>query len=110
MLIGSEGPQAAEIPSLCPICQLSAKTPPDRIADISRADLQIMQRRAALLVRNSGSIALDDDTEEALRNISSELVLTREDAIRYIVREWLEKNTYLPVHDLDEDGDVDGNG
>ncbi|MGO6938496.1 CopG family transcriptional regulator [Rhizobium johnstonii] len=81
----------------------------DRIADISRADLQIMLRRAALLVRNSGSIALDDDTEEALRNVSSELVLTREDAIRYIVREWMEKNTYLPVHNLDEDGDVIGN-
>ena len=31
-------------------------------------------------------------------------VLTREDAIRYIVREWMEKNTYLPVHQLDEDG------
>lgn len=46
--------------------------------------------------------------EEALRNISSELVLTREDAIRYIVREWMEKNTYLPVHDLDEDSDTDG--
>ncbi|MGZ2449190.1 hypothetical protein ACVIRO_001944 [Rhizobium ruizarguesonis] len=59
----------------------------DRIADISRADLQIMLRRAALLVRNFGSIALDDDTEEALRNVSSELMLTREDAIRYIVRE-----------------------
>jgi hypothetical protein len=26
-------------------------------------------------------------TEEALRNVSSELMLTREDAIRYIVRE-----------------------
>lgn len=67
-----------------------------------------MLRRAALLVRNTSSIALDDDTEEALRNVSSELVLTREDAIRYIVREWMEKNTCLPVHELDEDGDVDG--
>ncbi|MET3754837.1 hypothetical protein ABID08_002194 [Rhizobium binae] len=64
--------------------------------------------RAALLVRNAGSIALDDDTEEALRNVPSELVLTREDAIRYIVREWMEQNTYLPVHELDEDGQVDG--
>ncbi|MGZ2501706.1 CopG family transcriptional regulator [Rhizobium leguminosarum] len=82
----------------------------DRIADISRTDLQIMLRRTALLARNSGSIALDDDTEEALRNISSELVLTREDAIRHIIRVWMEKNTYLPVHDLAEDGEVDGNG
>ncbi|MBX4872729.1 CopG family transcriptional regulator [Rhizobium bangladeshense] len=80
----------------------------NRIDEISTRDLQIMLRRAALLVRNAGSIALDDDTEEALRNVSSELVLTREDAIRFIVREWMEKNTYLPVHELDEDGDVDG--
>ncbi|QSY94828.1 CopG family transcriptional regulator [Rhizobium bangladeshense] len=80
----------------------------NRIEDISTRDLQIMLRRAALLVRNAGSIALDNATEEALRKVSSELVLTREEAIRYIVREWLEKNTYLPVHELDEDGDVDG--
>ncbi|NNH67163.1 CopG family transcriptional regulator [Rhizobium laguerreae] len=82
----------------------------DRIADISRADLQIILRRAALRLRNSGSITLDDDMEEAVRNVSSDLVLTREDAIRYIVREWMEKNTYLPVYYLDEDGNVDGTG
>lgn len=45
---------------------------------------------------------------EAIRNLCSELVLTREDAIGYIVRESMEQNTYLPVHELDEDGDVDG--
>ncbi|TCR95984.1 hypothetical protein EV281_11232 [Rhizobium sp. BK418] len=37
-----------------------------------------------------------------------EFGVTRNDMIRYIVREWMEKNTYLPVHDLDEDGEVDG--
>ncbi|MBY3597587.1 ribbon-helix-helix domain-containing protein [Rhizobium bangladeshense] len=80
----------------------------DRIADISRADLQIMLRRAALLLRNSSSIAFDDDVEEALRDLSGELGKTRNDIVRFIVREWMEKNTYLPVHELDEDGDVDG--
>ncbi|WP_247241735.1 MULTISPECIES: CopG family transcriptional regulator [Rhizobium] len=74
----------------------------NRIVEISARDLLIILRRAALQLRNSGLIVLDDDTEEALRNVSSELVLTREDAIRYIVREWMEKNTYLPVHELDE--------
>nr|WP_221155015.1 MULTISPECIES: hypothetical protein [unclassified Rhizobium] len=59
-------------------------------------------------VRNAISIARDEYTEEALRNVFRELVLTRDDAIRYIVREWMEKNTYLPVRELDEDGDVDG--
>ncbi|MBX5236321.1 CopG family transcriptional regulator [Rhizobium sp. NLR4a] len=80
----------------------------DRIADISRADLQIMLRRAALLLRNSGSIAFDNDIEEALRDLSGEFGKTRNDTVRFIVREWVEKNTYLPVHELDEDGEVDG--
>lgn len=80
----------------------------NRIADISRADLQIMLRRAALLLRNSGSIAFDDEIEEALRDLSDEFGKTRNDTVRLIVREWMEKNTYLPVHSLDEDGEVEG--
>ncbi|MGR9465904.1 CopG family transcriptional regulator [Rhizobium leguminosarum] len=80
----------------------------DRIADISRADLQIMLRRAALRLRNAGAISMDDDVEEALRDLAGELDMTRNDTIRFIVREWMEKNTYLPVHELDEDGDTDG--
>ncbi|MBY5415949.1 CopG family transcriptional regulator (plasmid) [Rhizobium johnstonii] len=80
----------------------------DRIADVSRPDLQILLRRAALLLRNSGSIAFEDDMEEALRDLSGELGMTPNDTIRFIVREWMEKNTYLPVHELDEDGDTDG--
>lgn len=78
----------------------------DRIVDISRADLQIMLRRAALLLRNS--VSMEDDIEDALRDLAGELGKTRNDLIRFIVREWMEKNTYLPVHELDEDGDVDG--
>ncbi|NKJ90565.1 CopG family transcriptional regulator [Rhizobium leguminosarum bv. viciae] len=80
----------------------------DRIADISRADLQIMLRRAALRLRNAGAVSMEDDVEEALRDLSGEFGKTRNDTIRFIVREWMEKNTYLPVHDLDEGGDVDG--
>jgi macrodomain Ter protein organizer (MatP/YcbG family) len=80
----------------------------DRIADISRADLQIMLRRAALRLRNAGAVSMEDDVEEALRDLASEFGMTRNDTIRFIVREWMEKNTYLPVHNLDEDGDVDG--
>ncbi len=65
-------------------------------------------RRAALLLRNSGSIAFDDDMEEALRDLSDEFGKTHNDTVRLIVREWMEKNTYLPVHEFDEDSDVDG--
>ncbi|TCR98614.1 CopG family transcriptional regulator [Rhizobium sp. BK418] len=80
----------------------------DRIADVSRPDLQIMLRRAAMLLRNSRSIAFDDDIEEALRDLAAEFGKTRNDTVRFIVREWMEKNTYLPVHMLDEGGEVDG--
>ncbi|MGR8961000.1 CopG family transcriptional regulator [Rhizobium leguminosarum] len=80
----------------------------DRIADISRPDLQIMLRRAALRLRNAAAVSMDDEVEEILRDLAGELGMTRNDTIRYIVREWMEKNTYLPVHELDEDGDVGG--
>lgn len=80
----------------------------DRIADISRPDLQIMLRRAAIRLRNAAPVSMEDDIEEALRNLAGELGLTRNDTIKHIVREWLETNTYLPVHNLDEDGEVDG--
>ncbi|WP_027686883.1 CopG family transcriptional regulator [Rhizobium leguminosarum] len=80
----------------------------DRIADISRADLQIMLRRAALRLRNSAALSMDDDVEEALRDLAGEFGMTRNDTIRFIVREWMEKNTYLPVHSVDEDSEVDG--
>ncbi|OOO17716.1 CopG family transcriptional regulator [Rhizobium sophoriradicis] len=80
----------------------------DRIANVTRADLQVMLRRAALLLRNSGSIAFDADVDDALRDLSGEFGLTRSDTIRFIVREWMEKNTYLPVYSLGEDDYVDG--
>ncbi|TAU15503.1 CopG family transcriptional regulator [Rhizobium ruizarguesonis] len=74
----------------------------------TRPDLQIMLRRAALRLRNAGAVSMEDDVEEALRDLAGELGMTRNDTIRFIVRQWMEQNTYLPVHELDEDGDVDG--
>ncbi|MBY5666629.1 CopG family transcriptional regulator [Rhizobium leguminosarum] len=80
----------------------------DRIGDISRADLQIMLRPAALRLRNTGTVSMEDDVEDALRDLAGELGKTRNDMIRFIVREWMAKNTYLPVHVLDEHGGLDG--
>jgi len=80
----------------------------DRIGDASRADLQVLLRRAALMIRNAAPIGLDIEAEEALLAVAQELRMTRNDMIRYIVKEWLETNAYLPVREIDEDGDVDG--
>ncbi|PWI49892.1 hypothetical protein B5K03_33675 [Rhizobium phaseoli] len=63
--------------------------------------------RAALLIRNGAAVSMEDNVEEVLRDLAGEFGVTRNDMIRYIVREWMEQNTYLPVHMLDEDGDVD---
>lgn len=52
---------------------------------------------------------LGDDVEEAVRSIAVELGYSRQQMLRVIVKEWLEQNAYLPVHELDEDGDTEGN-
>jgi hypothetical protein len=80
----------------------------NRIADTSRPDLQILLRRAALRLRNAAAVSMEDDVEDALRDLAGELGLTRNDTVRFIVREWMEKSTYLPFHSLDEDSDADG--
>jgi hypothetical protein len=79
-----------------------------RIADISRADLQIMLRRAALMLRNVSGVPLDPATEDALNSIAAEMKIGRTDLIQIILREWLETNAYLPVRMIDEDSDTDG--
>ncbi|OWO89365.1 CopG family transcriptional regulator [Rhizobium esperanzae] len=78
----------------------------DRIGNIPLPDLQILLRRAALRLRNAAAVTMEEDVEEVPRDLAGELGMTRNDTIRLIVREWMEKNTYLPVHELDEDGDV----
>lgn len=60
------------------------------------------------MLRNAGSIALEEQVEEAIDSIADEFGKTRNDMIRYIIQEWLETNAYLPVRELDEDGEVGG--
>ena len=52
---------------------------------------------------------LGAEIEEAVRSLAEELGYDREEMLRVIVREWLEQNAYLPVHQLDEDGEANGN-
>lgn len=80
-----------------------------RIADISRADLQIILRRAALMLRNVKGVPLEPIVEDALDSIASEMKIGRSDLIHIIVREWLETNAYLPVRLIDEESQTNGN-
>ncbi|QOF70746.1 CopG family transcriptional regulator [Aminobacter sp. SR38] len=81
----------------------------NRIADISRADLQTMLRRSALRLGNTEGLMLDPDVYEAITELSTYLQMNRQDLLRRVVREWLEKGGFLPVPMLEEDGEVDGN-
>jgi len=80
----------------------------DRIADISRADLQIILRRAALMLRNVTGVPLEPATEDALNSIAAEMKVGRSYLIQVILREWLETNAYLPVREIDEDSERTG--
>jgi hypothetical protein len=81
----------------------------DHIADASRADLQVMLRRAALLLRNVGGLGLDPQTDDVLNDLAAEMGKAKSDLVEAIVDEWLVANAYLPVpHKLD-DTIVEGN-
>jgi len=64
----------------------------ERIADMSRADLQIILRRAALMLRNIAGVSLEPAVEDALSSIAAEMKIGRSDLIRIVLREWLETN------------------
>ncbi|MBD9372797.1 hypothetical protein IB238_09215 [Rhizobium sp. ARZ01] len=53
-------------------------------------------------------LLLDKDVDRALERARKELRLTRDGAIRAILRDWLEGHAYLPVRDLDEDSPTKG--
>ncbi|AZO23879.1 hypothetical protein EJ070_26485 [Mesorhizobium sp. M1E.F.Ca.ET.045.02.1.1] len=80
-----------------------------QIAEISRADLQVVLRRAALMLRNVTGLVLDPKVEESLSGLADEMGLTKPDLIRTILSDWLVANAYLPVpYALDEESAVDG--
>ncbi|MES0110052.1 hypothetical protein [Mesorhizobium sp. M0013] len=80
----------------------------DRVADMSRPDLQIVLRRAALVLRNVTGVSLEPATEDALNSIAAEMKVGRSDLIQILLREWLETNAYLPVRIVDEESETDG--
>ena len=82
----------------------------DQIADITRAELQIILRRAALMLRNVTGVTLEPNVDEALAGLATEMHVSKPDLITTIVGEWLVANGYLPVpYALDEEISVDRN-
>lgn len=80
------------------------------IADASRADLQVLLRRAALMLRNVGALSLEPRTDEALNGLAAEMGKAKLDLVETILDDWLVANAYLPVlHALDDDSPTNGN-
>ena len=61
----------------------------EHIGDTSRADLQVMLRRAALRLRNVEGVTLDADANKAINVLAMEMKLPRSEVLRITVREWL---------------------
>ncbi|WP_353810576.1 hypothetical protein [Mesorhizobium sp.] len=81
----------------------------DHIADASRADLQVLLRRAALLLRNVGGLSLEPRTDEILAGLAAEMGKGKLDLVETILDDWLVANAYLPVpHALDEESETEG--
>jgi hypothetical protein len=67
----------------------------DRISDMSRADLQIVLRRAALMLRNVAGVPLEPATAGSLDFMAAEMGIARSDLIQIVLREWLETTAQL---------------
>ncbi|MBZ9859708.1 CopG family transcriptional regulator [Mesorhizobium sp. CA12] len=81
----------------------------DQIAEVSRADLQIMLRRAALMLRNVTGLVLDPNVEEPLASLAAKMGMSKAELVRTIVGDWLVANAYLPVpYAVDDESAVDG--
>ena len=80
----------------------------NQIGDISRADLQILLRRAALRLRNVEGLDLDADVAESLDLVAAELKLSRSEIIQTIICDWLISGGQLPVDPIDEESETDG--
>ncbi|TIU45018.1 MAG: ribbon-helix-helix protein, CopG family [Mesorhizobium sp.] len=74
---------------------------------MSRPDLQIILRRAALMLRSVTGVSLEPATEDALNAIAAAMKVGRSDLIQIVLREWLE-TAYLPVRTIDEENETDG--
>ena len=77
-------------------------------ANASRRDLRILLRRAALRIRNSDSLGLDNETEQALDFLAAELGTTRSDVMRTIILDWLIDAGRLPSDALTQLSETHG--
>lgn len=68
----------------------------DRCGDSETAALL---RRAAIRLQNADTLAFDYRIEEAIKACCEDWGVSRKDAIRRIVGDWVEGNVWMPLED-----------
>ncbi|WP_037149059.1 ribbon-helix-helix protein, CopG family [Rhizobium sp. YS-1r] len=77
-------------------------------AKVVDPELMDALRQAAAHAWNTGEVKFDQQIASAIQAIAKELGVTRDEAVRLMVREWLEGNAYSPVRRQGEDDDTAG--
>ena len=77
------------------------------ISELSRADLHVILMNAALRLRNTSSLALEAEVDQAIDLLAAQLKLSRSDVLQTIVRDWLVIAGRLRGDTLDEDSETD---
>ena len=67
-------------------------------------EVRALLRRAALRLRNAEDMLFDDDIEDALQALASNMGKDRKTVIRRILLEGLGTMGYLPANDIKENG------
>lgn len=67
-------------------------------ANMSISEIQALLRRAALRVRNSQRVTLDQEVEDALSKVVAEMGEHRSDVMNTIVLDWMISYGRLPIH------------
>jgi hypothetical protein len=79
-----------------------------RIAEVSRAELQVMLRNAALRLRNASGMGLDPEIDHAVNVLVADLKQPKSEILESIVRDWLIIAGRWRADARDEGSETDG--
>ena len=80
----------------------------DHIADVSRAELQILLRLAVFRLRNTDGLTIDPDVDEAVDLLAAERELPRAEVVKTIIRDWLVSGGRIPGNARTQESETGG--
>ena len=80
----------------------------ERVDIMTSDEVAALFRRAAFRLRNIDGIVIEPDLAGKFADVANLTGTSKHELADMIIRDWLVANRYLPLHDLDEDAEVDG--